>query len=109
MDNAVSRRFFENSNATAWYVSAGVLAAVDWIRAEPDRGILFPEFADNAAVIERFLAWGERSAYISRPVSSLFVSEEYDDIAIANLFATGERTYEEPSQDAVATVRVAAS
>jgi homospermidine synthase len=95
MENAVSRRFFENSNATAWYVSAGVLAAVDWIRAEPNRGILFPEFADNAAVIDRFLAWGDRTDFISRPIASLFVSPEYDDIAIANLFGTGERVFEE--------------
>lgn len=104
MENAVARRFFTDSNATAWYVSAGVLAAVDWIRAQPDRGVLFPEFADNAAVIDRFLTWGDRAHYISRPVSSLFVSAEYDDISIANLFATGERIY----HDAASPVRAAA-
>lgn len=91
MDNDVALRQFADTNATAWYVSAGVLAAVRWIKEAPNRGILFPEFADNRAVLDHFLHYADPRTHISRPIVNLFVSEEYDDIVVGNLFATGEK------------------
>lgn len=93
MENADARRFLAETNATAWYVSAGVLAAIEWIEAEPNRGILFPEFADEAAVIRNFHRWCNPSAFQSYPVTGLVLSPEYRDIEIDNLYATGEKIY----------------
>ena len=93
MENADARRFLAETNATAWYVSAGVLAAIEWIKADPNRGILFPEFADEAAVIRNFHRWCDPKAFQSYPVTGLVLSPEYPDIEIDNLYATGEKTY----------------
>lgn len=111
MENDVARRYYADTNATAWYVSAGVLAAVEWIRAEPERGILFPEFADNRTVVGCFLRYADPAAHISRPIANLFVSEEYDDITVANLFATGEKSYDPASHapDAATTISAESS
>lgn len=91
MHNAEARGFFDLTNATAWYVSAGVLAAIDWVRHNRDRGILIPEFADHDAVIANFHRYCDPSHSFSRPVRQLWMSEEYDDVEIANLYATGEK------------------
>ncbi len=71
--NADATRFLTETNATAWFVSAGVLAAVEWIKSAPDRGILFPEFADHAAINDNFLRWCDPKGFTSYAVSRYVV------------------------------------
>ncbi len=87
MTNDEAHGFFAETNATAWFVSAGVLAAIDWIREHPDRGIRLPEFADDAAILKRFHRWCDPAHFVSRPVRNLFLSEPYADIGVGNLYA----------------------
>ncbi|MGV3592254.1 MAG: saccharopine dehydrogenase NADP-binding domain-containing protein [Gammaproteobacteria bacterium] len=89
MDNAEARGFFAETNGTAWYVSAGVLAAIDWVKDNRERGVLLPEFSDHDAIIANFQRYANPAHSFSRPVRNLWMSAEYDDIEIPNLYATG--------------------
>ena len=55
MDQDTAIKFAPMSNATAWYVSAGVLSAIDWIKQNESCGVLFPEFADHTHIVQNFL------------------------------------------------------
>jgi homospermidine synthase len=91
MQNSEARRFFDLTNATAWYVSAAVLAAIEWVEKNRDRGILIPEFSDHDAIIANFHRYCDPAHTFSRKVERLWMSEEYADVEIANLYASGEK------------------
>jgi homospermidine synthase len=87
MTNPEAHAYFTETNATAWFVSASVLAAIDWVRANPDRGIRLPEFADDEEIVAGFRNWSDPANHFSRPVQNLFLSEPYADLAVENLYA----------------------
>jgi homospermidine synthase len=84
---------FSHSNATAWYVSASVLAGVKWIENNRSRGILFPEqlsVRDNEEIVRSFLSYTNGKHYISKPIQHLFQSEDFNAYECFNLYTTGE-------------------
>ena len=81
------------TNATAWYVSAGVLAGISLIQNNPGLGINFPEhlpFALNEAAVAAFIALNPADGLISKPIDHLFISPEYPTYEVFNLYQQGK-------------------
>jgi len=94
MQQETAIQFAPQSNATAWYVSAGVLSGVRWIQKNPNWGVLFPEFANHSAIVQHFMEFTNPKQHISRPIKQLYISASYPDIDLENLYSTGKRVYD---------------
>ena len=89
-----------DTNATAWFVSAGVLAGIHLIRSNPDLGINFPEnldFALNEQAVNYFLNYVTPDNLVSRPVDGLYLSGEYPTYDVPNLFAARHESCTAPA------------
>lgn len=79
------------TNATAWFVTAGVLTGIQLIKANPDLGFNFPEnlnFTLNRQAIDWFLSYVLPDQLISRSIDQLYLSDEYETYEVANLYTT---------------------
>ncbi|VVC76615.1 Homospermidine synthase [Aquicella siphonis] len=88
MEQSEALHAYPHTNATAWYVSASVLAAIDWLKDNPGRGLVFPEMTgadDSLRIIEHFRKHCSGMNYFSTPVRNLFISDEYDSYECVNL------------------------
>lgn len=99
-------KMFKQSNATAWYVSASVLAAIDWLKQNTNRGVVFPEMIgheDSKQVVENFKKYCSGLNYISTQVHNLFISEEHDTYECINLRKKSvEKLHQKLDEDVVA-------
>lgn len=88
MNQKEAANAFQHTNATAWYVSASVLAAIDWLKENPDRGLVFPEMIgakDSMQIIEYFRKYSSGKNLVSTSIKNLFISDDYDTYECINL------------------------
>lgn len=86
-----ARNAFRRTNATAWYVSASVLAAIEWVKNNPNRGVLFPEmigYTESLKIVESFKKYSSGENFISSSMHNLFLSNDYDTYECINLKKT---------------------
>lgn len=95
MEQSEALKAYPHTNATAWYVSASVLAAIAWLKDNPGRGIVFPEMTgpdDSQKIIENFRKYSNGANYISTPVRNLYISNEFDTYECVNLKKVSKNT-----------------
>jgi hypothetical protein len=74
-------------------VTAGVLTGIQLIKANPDLGFNFPEnldFSLNRQAVNWFLKYVLPNHLLSRSIDHLYLSDEYETYAVANMYAAGQ-------------------